>query len=132
MQCAATALVLLASDVAIAKERFILASGRRDPRIYAIDFDAALKAQNNNRSSFASSEDNYSAGYRGEVSLTLAGSPSFGRSARWWCAGGSLPGAGLRSKKRGPFQTVPVMARAIADRLQCYQARPARRCSPAC
>jgi hypothetical protein len=48
VQCAATALVLLASDVAIAKERFILASRRRDPRIYAIDFDAALKAQNNN------------------------------------------------------------------------------------
>jgi DNA-binding beta-propeller fold protein YncE len=45
--CAA-ALVFFASDVAIAKERFILASGRRDPRIYAIDFDAALKAQNNN------------------------------------------------------------------------------------
>ena len=35
-------------DVASADDKFILATGRRDPRIYAIDFDAALKPQNNN------------------------------------------------------------------------------------
>ena len=27
-------------------------------------------------------------------------------------------GVGVMAKKRGPFQTVPVMARAIADRLE--------------
>ena len=35
-------------DAASADDKFILATGRRDPRIYAIDFDAALKPQNNN------------------------------------------------------------------------------------
>ena len=35
-------------DVASADDKFILATGRRDPRIYAIEFDAALKPQNNN------------------------------------------------------------------------------------
>src|ERR1700674_2010757 len=49
-QCAAIALALLASDLAIAKTPFILASGRRDPRIYAIDLNAALKPENNNTS----------------------------------------------------------------------------------
>ena len=34
-------------DIAFADEKFILATGRRDPRIYAIDFDSALKPQNN-------------------------------------------------------------------------------------
>jgi len=33
---------------ALAAERFILATGRRDPRIYAIDFEAALQPRNNN------------------------------------------------------------------------------------
>ena len=35
-------------DVALAEGSYILATGRRDPRIYAIDFDAALRPQNNN------------------------------------------------------------------------------------
>jgi hypothetical protein len=47
-QCAAIVLVLFATDLALAKSPFILASGRRDPRIYAIDLTAALKPENNN------------------------------------------------------------------------------------
>ena len=39
---------VLAADVALAGETFILATGRRDPRIYAIDFNAALQPRNNN------------------------------------------------------------------------------------
>jgi DNA-binding beta-propeller fold protein YncE len=39
---------LVVADIATAKDLFILATGRRDPRIYAIDFAAALKPQNNN------------------------------------------------------------------------------------
>src|SRR5215472_2506545 len=39
---------LIAADAAWAAEKYILATGRRDPRIYAIDFNAALKPQNNN------------------------------------------------------------------------------------
>jgi DNA-binding beta-propeller fold protein YncE len=38
----------IAADAAWAAEKYILATGRRDPRIYAIDFDAALKPRNNN------------------------------------------------------------------------------------
>jgi DNA-binding beta-propeller fold protein YncE len=41
-------LMLVAADWAAAEERFVLATGRRDPRIYAIDFEAALRPQNNN------------------------------------------------------------------------------------
>src|SRR6266403_4785830 len=41
-------LLLVAADIALASDLFILATGRRDPRIYAIDFNAALKRQNNN------------------------------------------------------------------------------------
>src|SRR2546430_12397858 len=41
-------LLLTAADIALANDVFILATGRRDPRIYAIDFNAALKRQNNN------------------------------------------------------------------------------------
>src|SRR6266581_6114932 len=41
-------LLLAAADIALASDLFILATGRRDPRIYAIDFNAALKRQNNN------------------------------------------------------------------------------------
>src|SRR5882672_1478287 len=40
-------LLFLAQD-ALADQTFILATGRRDPRIYAIDFNAALKSRNNN------------------------------------------------------------------------------------
>ena len=40
--------ILVVADIATAKDLFILATGRRDPRIYAIDFAAALKPQNNN------------------------------------------------------------------------------------
>jgi len=47
-QCAAIVLALFAADLALAKSPFILASGRRDPRIYAIDLNAALKPENNN------------------------------------------------------------------------------------
>jgi len=46
--CFAFSLSLLATDSAFADDSFILATGRRDPRIYAIDFKAALKPQNNN------------------------------------------------------------------------------------
>src|SRR5438105_10156857 len=41
-------LLLAAADIALAGDLFILATGRRDPRIYAIDFNAALKPRNNN------------------------------------------------------------------------------------
>jgi DNA-binding beta-propeller fold protein YncE len=47
-QCAAIVLALFTADLALAKSPFILASGRRDPRIYAIDLNAALKPENNN------------------------------------------------------------------------------------
>jgi DNA-binding beta-propeller fold protein YncE len=40
----------VAVDVALAEGSYILATGRRDPRIYAIDFNAALRPQNNNTS----------------------------------------------------------------------------------
>src|SRR5215471_10024209 len=46
--CASLLLMLLVADAALAKGPFILATGRRDPRIYAIDFAAALRPQNNN------------------------------------------------------------------------------------
>src|SRR5262249_877293 len=39
-------LSIAAADVALAEETLILATGRRDPRIYAIDFNAALKSRN--------------------------------------------------------------------------------------
>src|SRR5215469_8953753 len=39
---------LIAADAARAAEKYILATGRRDPRIYAIDFKAALNPRNNN------------------------------------------------------------------------------------
>src|SRR5439155_13660318 len=41
-------LLLAVADLALADESFILATGRRDPRIYTIDFNAALKPKNNN------------------------------------------------------------------------------------
>src|SRR5712664_3997694 len=41
-------LLLAVADAALADESFILATGRRDPRIYTIDFNAALKPRNNN------------------------------------------------------------------------------------
>src|SRR2546427_9624342 len=41
-------LLLAVADLALADESFILATGRRDPRIYTIDFNAALKPRNNN------------------------------------------------------------------------------------
>src|SRR5216684_469206 len=40
-------LILVAAD-ALAREAFILATGRRDPRIYAINLEAALDPRNNN------------------------------------------------------------------------------------
>ena len=42
----ALTLSIAAADVALAEETLILATGRRDPRIYAIDFNAALKSRN--------------------------------------------------------------------------------------
>jgi DNA-binding beta-propeller fold protein YncE len=47
-QCAVIVMALFLSDLAFAKTPVILASGRRDPRIYAIDLNAALKPENNN------------------------------------------------------------------------------------
>jgi YVTN family beta-propeller protein len=47
-QCALIALMLSTADLAVAKDPFILASGRRDPRTYAIDLNAALRPENNN------------------------------------------------------------------------------------
>jgi DNA-binding beta-propeller fold protein YncE len=47
-QCAVIALALFFGDLALAKTPVILASGRRDPRIYAIDVNAALRPENNN------------------------------------------------------------------------------------
>jgi DNA-binding beta-propeller fold protein YncE len=47
-QCAVIALALFLGDLAFAKAPVILASGRRDPRIYAIDLNAALKPENYN------------------------------------------------------------------------------------
>jgi hypothetical protein len=47
-QCVLIALTLSVADLAAAKDPFILASGRRDPRIYAIDLKAALRPENNN------------------------------------------------------------------------------------
>jgi DNA-binding beta-propeller fold protein YncE len=47
-QCAVVVLALFLGDLAVAKTPVILASGRRDPRIYAIDLNAALKPENNN------------------------------------------------------------------------------------
>ena len=38
-------LSVVAADIVSAQETFILATGRRDPRIYAIDFNAALKSR---------------------------------------------------------------------------------------
>ncbi len=40
--------MMLSADLAEAKQRTILATGRRDPRIYAIDLEQALKPGNNN------------------------------------------------------------------------------------
>lgn len=47
--CVAIAVALFAAEVALAKS-FALVSGRRDPRIYAIDVDAALRPENNGTS----------------------------------------------------------------------------------
>jgi DNA-binding beta-propeller fold protein YncE len=41
-------LFMLVADAALARDAFILATGRRDPRIYAIDLAAALDPRNNN------------------------------------------------------------------------------------
>src|SRR5262252_8891015 len=40
--------ILFAAELAFADDTFILATGRRDPRIYAIDFRAALDRHNDN------------------------------------------------------------------------------------
>jgi DNA-binding beta-propeller fold protein YncE len=45
---ASSLLILAAADFVLADDSFILATGRRDPRIYAIDFKAAMKPRNNN------------------------------------------------------------------------------------
>jgi len=47
-QAAVLGAMLLCAEAAEAKDRFVLATGRRDPRIYAIDLDAALKPANDN------------------------------------------------------------------------------------
>ena len=38
----------IVANAALAAEKYVLATGRRDPRIYAIDFNAALNPRNNN------------------------------------------------------------------------------------
>jgi DNA-binding beta-propeller fold protein YncE len=43
-------LILAAAEPALAGDSFILATGRRDPRIYAIDFKAALRTPNDRTS----------------------------------------------------------------------------------
>ena len=48
MQVVAAVLLLLCADVALAAKTYVLVTGRRDPRIYAIDLDAAVKPENNN------------------------------------------------------------------------------------
>jgi hypothetical protein len=45
-RCGVVALALMAAEAAFAKS-YILVAGRRDPRIYAIDFEAALRPENN-------------------------------------------------------------------------------------
>jgi DNA-binding beta-propeller fold protein YncE len=45
-RCGVIALALMAAEAAFAKS-YILVAGRRDPRIYAIDFEAALRPENN-------------------------------------------------------------------------------------
>ena len=47
IRCCLLALIssVVVTDFALAEETFILATGRRDPRIYAIDFNAALKSR---------------------------------------------------------------------------------------
>jgi hypothetical protein len=47
-RCAMIGLSLLVAEVAFAQNPFLLVTGRRDPRIYAIDLNAALKPENNN------------------------------------------------------------------------------------
>src|SRR5439155_3238853 len=42
--------IVLSADLAEAKQRWVLATGRRDPRIYAIDLEQALRPGNNNTS----------------------------------------------------------------------------------
>jgi YVTN family beta-propeller protein len=48
-RCGAIVLALMAAEAASAKS-YILVAGRRDPRIYAIDLEAALRPENNNTS----------------------------------------------------------------------------------
>jgi hypothetical protein len=45
-RCCSMALALMAAEAAFAKS-YILVAGRRDPRICAIDFEAALRTENN-------------------------------------------------------------------------------------
>ena len=47
-------LSVVAADIVSAQETFILATGRRDPRIYAIDFNAALKSRSATSSAIVS------------------------------------------------------------------------------
>jgi hypothetical protein len=46
-RCGAIALALMAAEAAFAKSH-ILVAGRRDPRVYAINLEAALRPENNN------------------------------------------------------------------------------------
>lgn len=46
--CTSIGLTLFAADIAFAQNPYLLVTGRRDPRIYAIDLKAALKPENNN------------------------------------------------------------------------------------
>lgn len=46
-RCAIVAAALLSAGTALADNDYVLVTGRRDPRIYAIDLKEALRAQNN-------------------------------------------------------------------------------------
>jgi hypothetical protein len=45
--CGVIALALMVTEAAFAKS-YMLVAGRRDPRVYAIDLEAALRPENNN------------------------------------------------------------------------------------
>ena len=47
VRCIVAALALLTAGAALADNDYVLVTGRRDPRIYAIDLKAALRSENN-------------------------------------------------------------------------------------
>lgn len=47
LRCIVASVALLITGAAVADDAYVLVTGRRDPRIYAVDLKAALKAENN-------------------------------------------------------------------------------------